>query len=126
VAPPVVAAPPEPAAPEPVAVAPTPVPPAPVAVPASFKPADFEIGLTGSLKDMRRYPLRDPDGVAFNLPHARASMKIGTYRPDVPGLKSVWVRALAGGGTHLRFFFSQSGPAPRVELENDAVHVSAP
>jgi len=95
--------------------------PAPVAA-----HADFTIGLMGSIKDMRRYPLRDPDGVAFNLPHAHASLKLGTYRPDVPGLKSVWVRALAGGGTHLRFFFSKSGPAPRVELENDAVHVSAP
>src|SRR5450432_2258514 len=119
----VVAAPAEPTPPEAIVAD----APAPIAAPAPVAAhADFTIGLMGSLKDMRRYPLRDPDGVAFNLPHARASLKLGTYRPDVPGLKSVWVRPLAGGGTHLRFFFSKSGPAPRVELENDAVHVSAP
>jgi hypothetical protein len=123
VAPPVaVAAPAEPAPLEAV-VPPTPVPAelAPVAA-----PADFTVALTGSLAAMRRYPLRAPDGVAFNLPHARTTMKIGTYRPDVPGLKSVWVRALPGGGTHLRFFFAQSGPEPRVDVERDAVRVSAP
>jgi hypothetical protein len=87
--------------------------------------ADFKVGLTGSLAGAQRYPLRNPDGVAFNLPRAHATMKIGTYRPEVPGLKSVWVRALAGGGTHLRFFFSQSRPAPRVELGRGAVRVSA-
>ncbi len=98
--------------------------PEPAAAPAS-EPAPFVVGLTGSLAGSRRYPLRSPDGVAFNLPHAHATMKLGTYAPDVPGLKSVWVRALPGGGVHLRFFFASKGAAPHVALEHDGVHVTA-
>jgi hypothetical protein len=123
-APPVVAAPQAPAAPIAVAPEPEAAPVKAEAEPAPA-PATFTVGLTGSLAGSARYPLRDPDGVAFNLPHARATMKLGTYRPDVPGLKMVWVRALPGGGAHLRFFFSSSSPPPRVDLTRDAVRVAA-
>ncbi len=84
------------------------------------------VGLTGSIAGSRRYPLSNPDGVAFNLPHASATMKVGTYRPDVPGLRSVWVRALPGGGTHLRFHFTDARPAPHIELTRAGVRVTAP
>jgi hypothetical protein len=93
--------------------------------PAAEAPAAFVVALTGSIAGVKRYPLRSPDGVAFNLPRARTPMKIGTYAPELPGLKSVWVRALPGGGTHLRFYFSAAGAAPRVELERDGVRVTA-
>jgi PilZ domain-containing protein len=119
------------------ASAPTPraveAPVTPPAVAAPLEPAatpaedlaPIVVGLTGSLAGATRYPLRKPDGVAFNLPHARATMRVGTYSPDVPGLKSMWVRALPGGGVHLRFFFASTGAAPRVALERDGVRVGA-
>jgi PilZ domain-containing protein len=97
---------------------------APAAAVASS--SDFVVGLTGSIAGSRRYPLSNPDGVAFNLPHASATMKVGTYRPDVPGLRSVWVRALPGGGTHLRFHYTDARPAPRIELTRAGVRVTAP
>jgi hypothetical protein len=112
----------EPARPE--SAEPAPAAPAPVEA-APAEPA-LVVGLTGSLAGAKRYPLRSPDGVAFNLPHARASMKVGTYTPGVPGLKSMWVRPLPGGGTHLRFFFTAARPAPAVALEPDGVRVGAP
>jgi hypothetical protein len=120
------------AAPSPVAAEPVlptlPVPEVPAAtpVPAAEAPAPVVVGLTGSIAGAKRYPLRSPDGVAFNLPHAHASMKIGTYTPDVPGVKSMWVRPLPGGGTHLRFFFTGARPAPQLTLEHDGVRVGAP
>ena len=67
--------------------------------------------------------LGTPDGVAFNLPNAQATMKVGTYRPAVRGLRTVWVRNLPGGGTHLRFFYAKSRPAPEVHLHSDGVRV---
>jgi hypothetical protein len=94
--------------------------------PAAAPSSDFVVGLTGSLAGSRRYPLRNPDGVAFNLPHAQATMKVGTYRPDVPGLRSFWVRPLPGGGTHLRFHFTDARPAPHVELTRTGVRITAP
>jgi PilZ domain len=94
--------------------------------PAVAPPHDFTVGLTGSIAGSRRYPLGNPDGVAFNLPHASATMKVGTYRPDVPGLRSVWVRALPGGGTHLRFHYTDARPAPHIELTRTGVRVTAP
>jgi hypothetical protein len=99
---------------------PSPPPSAPEAarVPAD-DPGKLLIALTGSLAGSTQYPLRDPDGVAFNLPHARARKKLGTYTPSVAGLKSMWVRALPAGGTHLRFFYGAARPAPRIVLERD-------
>ena len=76
------------------------------------------MGLAGSLAGARRYPLRNPDGVAFNLPHARATMKLGTYRPAIQGLRAIWVRGLPGGGTHLRFFYSGAHEPPEVRLDS--------
>jgi hypothetical protein len=97
------------------------------AAPAAVAPlSQFVVGLTGSIAGARRYPLGNPDGVAFNLPHATATMKVGTYRPDVPGLRSVWVRALPGGGTHLRFHYTDARPAPHIELTRTGVRVTAP
>ena len=89
------------------------------------KSSEFAVGLTGSLKGAHKYALHAPDGVAFNLPHAQAAMKVGTYRPAVRGLRAVWVRDLPGGGTHLRFFYAKSGPAPEVRLHADGVRVVA-
>jgi hypothetical protein len=86
---------------------------------------EFAVGLTGSLKGAHKYALHAPDGVAFNLPHAQATMKVGTYRPPVKGLRAVWVRDLPGGGTHLRFFYAKSRPAPEVRLHGDGVRVVA-
>ena len=86
---------------------------------------EFSVGLVGSLKGAHKYALHSPDGVAFNLPKARATMKVGTYRPTVRGLRAVWVRDLPGGGTHLRFFYAKSGPAPEVRLHSDGVRVIA-
>ncbi len=91
------------------------------------KPEAYSVALTGSLAGARRYLLRDPDGIAFNLPHARAKVAYGIYRPGVPGLRSVWVHALPGGGINLRFFLTPKSPdpAPRVELARDGVRVTA-
>ena len=86
---------------------------------------EFALGLVGSLKGAHKYALHMPDGVAFNLPNAKATMKVGTYRPAVKGLRAVWVRELPGGGTHLRFFFAKSPPAPEVRLHTDGVSVVA-
>jgi PilZ domain len=97
--------------------------PTPEAAPATGDSSVFTVGLVGSLAGAHRYPLRAPDGVAFNLPHARPSTRFGTFQPSVPGLRSVWVRPLPGGGTNVRFFFHSSGPSPRVELKRDAVRV---
>ena len=97
-------------------------PPAPGVGPWS----DCVVGLVGSIARSRRYPLSNPDGVAFNLPHATAAMKVGTYHPDVPGLRSVWVRSLPGGGTHLRFYYTSAHPAPLIELTRTGVRVTAP
>jgi hypothetical protein len=99
---------------------------APVAASSVAPSSDFVVGFTGSFAGSRRYPLSDPDGIAFNLPHAYPAMKLGTYRPDVPGLRSVWVRALCGGGTHLRFYYTKARPAPRIDLTRTGVRVSAP
>jgi hypothetical protein len=130
------AAPAQPTAP-PVAATPVAPPPAaaapvstegPVATPASAvaPSSDFVVALTGSIAGSRRYPLSNPDGVAFNLPNASAAMKVGTYRPNVPGLRSVWVHALPNGGTHLRFHYTDARPAPRIELTRTGVRVTAP
>jgi hypothetical protein len=89
------------------------------------KSNEFAVGLVGSLKGAHKYALHSPDGVAFNLPKAQATMKVGTYRPAVRGLRAVWVRDLPGGGTHLRFFYAKSGPAPEVRLHSDGVRVVA-
>jgi PilZ domain len=131
----------EPAAPvavaEPAPVA-APAPP-PVAAPASAAPAEvvepvapanssteFTVGLAGTLEGVQRYPLRAPDGVAFNLPHAQSSLKVGVYRPGVRGLRAVWVRDLPGGGTHLRFYFGSSRARARIELDATGAHAFAP
>jgi PilZ domain len=87
------------------------------------EPTSFKVGLVGSLAGAERYPLRAPDGVAFNLPKARATMALGTYNPAVRGLRAVWVRALPGGGTHLRFYYTKSRPSPEVLLQSDGVRV---
>jgi hypothetical protein len=114
-----------PAAPEAEAVAaPPPTAPAVEAAPAE-EPGTLVVDLSGSLAGVKRYPLSKPDGVAFNLPRAHTSKRLGTYTPDIPGLKSVWVRALPGGGTHLRFYFASTLEAPRVVLERDGVRVGA-
>ena len=89
------------------------------------KAKEFAVGLTGSLKGAHKYALHTPDGVAFNLPNAQATMKVGTYKPAVKGLRTVWVRDLPGGGTHLRFFYAKSRPAPEVRLHSDGVRVVA-
>jgi len=89
------------------------------------KSNEFAVGLVGSLKGAHKYALHSPDGVAFNLPNAQATMKVGTYRPAVRGLRAVWVRDLPGGGAHLRFFYTKSGPAPDVRLHTDGVRVVA-
>jgi hypothetical protein len=94
-------------------------------VPPADASSEFAVGLTGSLKGAHQYPLRAPDGVAFNLPNAHAARKVGTYRPAVPGLRAVWVRDLPGGGTHLRFYYAKSGPAPEVHLDADGVRAVA-
>jgi hypothetical protein len=86
---------------------------------------EFSVGLVGSLKGAHKYALHTPDGVAFNLPNAKATMKVGTYRPAVKGLRAVWVRDLPGGGTHLRFFYAKSRPAPEIRLHTDGVRVVA-
>jgi len=109
-----------PPAPEPVAAAPAPAEAMAPAVPHGA----FELALSGSIAGASHYPLRDPDGVVYNLPRARSDLKVGTYHPAVHGLKAVWVRALPGGGTHLRFFFTSAAAAPRVELAKDAVRVT--
>jgi hypothetical protein len=109
----------QPVAPEPPSIEPIPAPP------PSTAPTDFTVGLVGSLAGARRYPLRAPDGVAFNLPHAHATLAVGTYRPAVPGLRAIWVRPLPGGGTHLRFFFTRSGPSPEIRLGEDGIDVVA-
>ena len=98
--------------------------PAPPADPAGAS-SEFAVGLTGSLKGAHRYPLHAPDGIAFNLPNAHATRKVGTYRPSVRGLRAVWVRDLPGGGTHLRFYYAKSGPAPEVRLDADGVRAVA-
>ena len=89
------------------------------------KANEFAVGLTGSLRGAHKYALHSPDGVAFNLPNAQATMKVGTYRPAIRGLRAVWVRDLPGGGTHLRFFYAKSRPAPEVRLHSDGVRVVA-
>jgi PilZ domain len=131
VAPPTASPPPPAAVVAPVAVAapavaaPTvaaPAPPAP-AVPAS---QHFTIGLKGSLAGARRYLLRAPDGVAYNLPHADATIGLGTYEAALPGVRAVWVRALAGGGTNVRVFFTAARPAPSVSLAPEGITVVAP
>ena len=98
-----------------------------VAAPATphVEPLDFTVGLVGSLSGAQQYPLHAPDGVAFNLPHAQATMNVGTYRPAIKGLRAVWVRDLPGGGTHLRFFYTKSRPVPEVQLHSDGVSVAA-
>jgi len=87
-------------------------------------PGTFTVGLEGSLVGAHRYLLRAPDGVAYNLPHARAKLAVGTYAAPIKGVRSVWVRDLPGGGTHLRFYFTTSRPTPRVELHADGARVS--
>ncbi len=89
------------------------------------KTNDFVVGLVGSLRGAHKYALHRPDGVAFNLPNARATVKVGTYRPAVRGLRAVWVRDLPGGGTHLRFFYTKARPVPEVRLHTDGVRVAA-
>jgi hypothetical protein len=111
-APPVAAAEPA-AAPAPAVAAPEP------AVEAS----GFDVDLEGSTAGAQRYLLRAPDGVGFNLPHARPSMKLGTYHPDVDGLRAVWLRPLPHGGTNARFYFKPGAPAPRVELRDGLLRV---
>src|SRR5450631_253856 len=86
---------------------------------------EFAVGLVGSLRGAHKYALHTPDGVAFNLPNAHSTMKVGTYKPAVRGLRAVWVRHLPGGGTHLRFFYAKSGPAPEGRLHSDGVRVVA-
>jgi hypothetical protein len=117
---------PEPApAPAPVAAAPA-VEPAPVAAPeAPVEPSGFDVDLEGSTAGAHRYLLRAPDGVGFNLPHARPSMKLGTYHPDVDGLRAVWLRPLPGGGTNARFYFKPGSPAPKVTLRDGVLRVTA-
>jgi hypothetical protein len=129
---PVVVTPPAPAVVEaPAAVAP---PAAPVTVAAPVVVAEpaptpvaphFTIGLKGSLAGFRRYFLRAPDGVAFNLPHAEAAIGHGTYEAALPGVRAVWVRPLAGGGTNVRVFFTAARPAPRVTLAPEGITVVA-
>jgi len=109
---------------EPIAKSGTDADPAPPADPAGAS-SEFFVGLVGSLKGAQRYPLQAPDGVAFNLPNAHATRKIGTYRPAVRGLRAVWVRDLPGGGTHLRFFYTTDDPTPEVRLDPDGVRVVA-
>jgi hypothetical protein len=91
--------------------------------PPSEEPSSFKVGLAGSLAGAQRYPLRAPDGIAFNLPKARATTAHGTYTPAIRGLRAVWVRGLPGGGTHLRFYYTKSRPSPEVVLQGDGVLV---
>jgi hypothetical protein len=125
VAPAAAAGAPEPAPPPVAEPAPPPAPepaPPPVAEPA---PPHFTIGLKGSLAGSRRYFLRAPDGVAFNLPHAEATIGHGTFEAALPGVRAVWVRPLAGGGTNVRVFFTAARPAPQVTLAPEGITVVA-
>jgi hypothetical protein len=95
--------------------------------PPVSKSGTFTVALEGSVKDAVRYPLRAPDGVAFNLPHARTPLKLGTYRPRVTGLRGVWIRPLAGGGINLRFFTTAAAKRGlRIDLDAEGVHVIPP
>jgi hypothetical protein len=124
--PPIVEPIPKPSAEPPVAAEPPPVEADPPSLDEPVgKPSEFVVGLVGSLKGAHRYALHTPDGVAFNLPNAQATMKVGTYRPAIRGLRAVWVRELPGGGTHLRFFYTKSRPVPEVRLHTDGVRVAA-
>jgi PilZ domain len=117
-------------APAPIAPPAAPVAAAPVA-PAIAEPAPtpvaphFTIGLKGSLAGFRRYFLRAPDGIAFNLPHAEATIGHGTYEAALPGVRAVWVRPLAGGGTNVRVFYTSARPAPQVTLAPEGITVVA-
>ncbi|HVZ71678.1 MAG TPA: PilZ domain-containing protein [Polyangia bacterium] len=129
--------PPTPPPPAPVEAAPTeavvpvpadePAPPAdpPPAAKAASGPPHFTVGITGSLAGAVRYPLSSPDGVAFNLPHAQPTLKLGVYETALKGVRAVWVRPLAGGGTHVRVLFTASRPVPKVALRPDGVVVTA-
>jgi hypothetical protein len=112
---------------QPKASVPEPTPPEPVAPPPAVvaSPKHFTVGLTGSLAGANRYLLRAPDGVAYNVPRARPKLAMGTYEADLPGVRAVWVRPLAGGGTNVRVFFKAGAPEPRVALDADGVTVTA-
>jgi hypothetical protein len=113
--------PPEPPAP---VAEPEPEPEAPPA-PVVAAPPHFTVGIKGSLAGANRYLLRAPDGVAYNLPHAKPTLAMGTYEAALPGVRSVWVRPLAGGGTNVRVFFSSTGRPPNVKLDADGVTVTS-
>jgi hypothetical protein len=122
--------------PAPAAVAPAPVEPAPVVEEPALHPAvveetpaaepgAFQMDLEGTTTGAHRYVLRAPDGIGYNLPHAKPAAKFGTYHPEVAGLRAVWLRPLPGGGTNARFYFKPGEPPPKVELVDGALRVAA-
>ena len=83
------------------------------------------IPIKGSTSDAKHYTVDTPNGIAINLPNARATHSYGTFRiTDQKLVRLYWVKKRMGG-LHLRLFFS--GKAMRdytVDLQPGLVMVT--
>ena len=81
------------------------------------------IPIRGSLSNLNRYPLANPDGFVVKLPHARPKIPFADYRLHDGGFRVVWVRAHEEG-VQLRFLFSKPTRPHEVKVVNGRVVVT--
>jgi hypothetical protein len=81
------------------------------------------IPIAGSARSAQTYPLVAPDGLAVNLPHARATLPHGVYPLHRNGFRLAWIKK-RGQGIHVRVLFDASASKRhRLLIRAEAIHV---
>lgn len=65
------------------------------------------VRLKGSLANSQQYPLKQPEGIAFDLPRASTALPFGKYRIAEPGFRALWLDQ-HGVGIRIRVLFDDS------------------
>jgi hypothetical protein len=85
--------------------------PASIKIHRSVEGTALSLRLKGSLAESQQYRLKEPEGIAFNLPRATAELPYGLYRIGDGGFRTLWLKR-RGSGTQVRVLF-EDGVAHR-------------
>jgi hypothetical protein len=82
----------------------------------------IEVALRGSTEGATSYKLADPNGIAVNLPKARARGNLGIQKVDQGPFRSIWLRKREGG-LQLRVMVRGDLPDYELKLSQDKIKV---
>lgn len=102
----------------------------PVVADGPWHPAVTELGgraavivpLGGKTDGMTHFDLDRPQGIAINLPHARAATPLKSWLLHHPAFDSLWIRAMPTGGLQVRLHV-HNGVKVKAELEDGALRI---